>query len=119
MSNLTISQSVISSVDHEVYHDVVVVSQPTKVVTITASAPQGTTGNGIESFLRISGDGSPGSDDVYRLTMTDGTFSDFTIHQGQDGTTGTNLTQHIIDDTPHPAYDDMPSLTLLFNNGLV
>jgi hypothetical protein len=29
------------------------------------------------------------------------------------------LAPHIIDDTPHPAYDDTFDLTLLFNNGLV
>jgi hypothetical protein len=37
--------------------------------------------------------------------------------EGGDG--GLALTNHISDNTPHPAYDDMPSLTLLFNNGLV
>lgn len=29
------------------------------------------------------------------------------------------LALHIVDSTPHPAYDDIPSLTLLFENGLV
>jgi hypothetical protein len=29
------------------------------------------------------------------------------------------LSAHIADDDPHPAYDDIPSLTLLFENGLV
>lgn len=29
------------------------------------------------------------------------------------------LDEHISSLTPHPAYDDMPSLTLLFENGLV
>jgi hypothetical protein len=33
--------------------------------------------------------------------------------------TGTALTEHIGDPTPHPAYDDLPSLRLLFENGLV
>lgn len=26
---------------------------------------------------------------------------------------------HVIDPTPHPAYDDMPSLRLLYENGLI
>lgn len=26
---------------------------------------------------------------------------------------------HVNDATPHPAYDDLPSLTLIFENGLV
>jgi hypothetical protein len=29
------------------------------------------------------------------------------------------LITHVIDPEPHPAYDDMPSLTLLFENRLV
>lgn len=29
------------------------------------------------------------------------------------------LAGHVDDTTPHPAYDDMPSLVLLFENGLV
>jgi len=30
-----------------------------------------------------------------------------------------NIGVHVNDTTPHPAYDDTPSLVLLFNNGLV
>lgn len=111
MSEITIRQ--------EVNPEILILEEETRTITITDIAPKGDTGRGIESFERVSGDGSPGSDDVYRLTYTDGTWEEFTIHQGQDGTTGTNLTQHIIDVTPHPAYDDMQSLTLLFENGLV
>jgi len=29
------------------------------------------------------------------------------------------LAEHIVAPTPHPAYDDIPSLTVLFENGLV
>lgn len=29
------------------------------------------------------------------------------------------LVQHVSSDNPHPAYDDLPSLSLLFENGLV
>ena len=31
----------------------------------------------------------------------------------------TLLAPHVSDPTPHPAYDDLPSLTLLFENGLI
>jgi len=31
---------------------------------------------------------------------------------------GVALLAHIADETPHPAYDDLPSFTLLFENGL-
>jgi len=30
-----------------------------------------------------------------------------------------SITVHEIDPTPHPAYDDLPSLRLLFENGLI
>lgn len=36
-----------------------------------------------------------------------------------DESTADALATHLIDPTPHPAYDDLPSLTLLFENGLV
>lgn len=41
--------------------------------------------------------------------------------QGRDGdaATGEALDGHIADTTPHPAYDDLPALTLIFENGLV
>ena len=43
--------------------------------------------------------------------------------QGEQGPAGEDTTElienHIIDTTPHPAYDDLTSLTLLFENGLV
>jgi hypothetical protein len=29
------------------------------------------------------------------------------------------LQQHILSDSPHPAYDDMPDLVTLFENGLI
>lgn len=39
---------------------------------------------------------------------------------GQDGEDGTAaVVAHIADTTPHPAYDDTPSLTLIFENGLI
>jgi hypothetical protein len=39
---------------------------------------------------------------------------------GTQGPAGaSNLTPHINAATPHPAYDDMPDMTLIFDNGLV
>jgi len=29
------------------------------------------------------------------------------------------LEAHVVDDSPHPAYDDLPSLRLLFENGII
>lgn len=43
--------------------------------------------------------------------------------QGPRGFPGEDLTEeldaHINDATPHPAYDDLPSFTLIFENGLI
>lgn len=32
---------------------------------------------------------------------------------------GTQLAEHLSDPTPHAAYDDLPSMTLIFENGIV
>lgn len=40
--------------------------------------------------------------------------------KGDDGESDSGLMAiHLIDPTPHPTYDDSPSLTLIFENGLV
>ncbi len=39
---------------------------------------------------------------------------------GADGASGDSaVAVHIADTTPHPAYDDLPSMVLIFENGLV
>lgn len=38
---------------------------------------------------------------------------------GPPGAGAFELQQHIDNSLPHPAYDDIPTLTLIFNNGLV
>ncbi len=35
-----------------------------------------------------------------------------------NGSSG-DLAAHVADTTPHPVYDDMPSMTLIFQNGLI
>ncbi len=44
----------------------------------------GDKGNGIASIARINGDGSAGSLDTYRVTMTDATTYDFNVYNGAD-----------------------------------
>lgn len=40
--------------------------------------------------------------------------------QGPPGAGGAAaVAAHEADETPHPAYDDLPSLTILFENGLI
>ncbi|MBP3521954.1 MAG: CotH kinase family protein [Clostridia bacterium] len=48
----------------------------------------GEDGRGIESVVRTSGDGSPGSTDVYTITYTDGYTSTLTVYNGKDGAAG-------------------------------
>lgn len=45
----------------------------------------GSGGRGIVSIERTSGDGSPGSQDVYTILYTDNTTSSFTVYNGKDG----------------------------------
>ena len=49
----------------------------------------GSGGRGIVSIERTSGDGSPGSQDVYTILYTDNTTSSFTVYNGKDGENGT------------------------------
>ena len=44
------------------------------------------TGVGVASVALISGDHSPGTTDVYRMTFTNGTYIDFSVYNGADGT---------------------------------
>lgn len=46
---------------------------------------KGDTGNGIASIVRTSGDGTPGSIDIYTITMTDGSTATFEVRNGENG----------------------------------
>lgn len=46
---------------------------------------KGDTGNGISSIARTSGDGTPGSVDIYTITMTDGSIATFEVRNGENG----------------------------------
>lgn len=48
----------------------------------------GADGRGIVSITRTSGDGAPGTTDIYTITYTDLTTSTFTVHNGKDGKDG-------------------------------
>lgn len=62
----------------------------TKVVDVMdgKKGEPGEDGRGIESVVRTSGDGSPGSTDVYTITYTDGYTSTLTVYNGKDGAAG-------------------------------
>lgn len=50
--------------------------------------PAGASGNdgrGIVSIIRTSGTGASGTTDIYTITYTDGTTSDFSVYNGADG----------------------------------
>lgn len=46
----------------------------------------GPTGNGIESIALTQGDHSPGSTDIYTVTMTDGSKKTVSVYNGRNGT---------------------------------
>lgn len=46
----------------------------------------GPTGNGIKNIQLTSGDHSPGTTDVYTVTMTDGTTTNISVYNGRNGT---------------------------------
>lgn len=46
---------------------------------------KGDTGNGIASIVRTSGDGTPGSIDIYTITMTNGSTATFEVRNGENG----------------------------------
>lgn len=48
----------------------------------------GADGRGIVSITRTSGDGAPGTTDIYTITYTDLTTSTFTVYNGRDGEDG-------------------------------
>lgn len=59
----------------------------------TAEAPaprniRGADGRGVASVTMLSGDHSPGSTDVYRMTFTDDSYVEFSIYNGEIGATG-------------------------------
>lgn len=48
----------------------------------------GEPGRSVVSIIRTEGDGSPGTDDTYTITYSDGSINTFTIHNGADGGEG-------------------------------
>lgn len=50
-----------------------------------ATGPQGATGNGISGIALKSGNHTPGTSDVYTITLTDGTTFDFEVYNGANG----------------------------------
>jgi hypothetical protein len=55
----------------------------------------------------------------YRSSENDSWHTLLLVEDLKDHETAQALVNHINSLTPHSAYDDMPDLTLLFNNGLV
>lgn len=46
----------------------------------------GPTGNGVDSITLTSGDHTPGTTDIYTVTMTDGTSYNISVYNGRNGT---------------------------------
>lgn len=72
-----------------------------------ASELVGPTGNGIASIELTSGDHTPGSMDVYTITMTDGTTKEFQVFNGLNGTgTGDLLGEDADIEIPIDGWED-------------
>lgn len=76
----------------------------------------------------ILSDGEPGYEsDTGKLKIGDGAtrwlglgyFNSGAQVPTDGGVSDAVILAHINDVTPHPVYDDLPSLTLLFENGLI
>ncbi len=52
---------------------------------------KGDPGVGIQSIAHTGGDGSPGTTDIYTITLTNGSTSTFSVYNGADGTSFTIL----------------------------
>ncbi len=52
------------------------------------AGPQGIAGASVSTVVRTTGDGSPGTTDVYTITYSDATTSIFTVYNGEDGVPG-------------------------------
>lgn len=57
----------------------------------------GTPGSSIESIIRTSGTGAPGTTDTYTITLTDGSTSEFFVYNGKDGTGAGDMSAGIYD----------------------
>lgn len=51
----------------------------------------GRPGVGIETIERTSGNGSPGTNDIYTIALTDGSTSEFSVYNGADGVGATAM----------------------------
>lgn len=82
------------------------------------SGIDGADGRGIVSVIKTD---TSELVDTYTITYTDETTTTFTVTNGSSavGGDGTALQEHIDSETPHPVYDDGPSLTLLYTNAKV
>ena len=67
-------------------------TRKTPPAPVNIQGPQGEkgdTGNGIASVVQIGGDHSPGTFDTYRITFTNGTYTDYQVYNGEDGSAQT------------------------------
>lgn len=60
--------------------------------TYDVTIPGGSPGRGIKSISRSSGNGTPGTTDVYTIYYSDNTTSTFNVYNGNDGIHGKGIT---------------------------
>lgn len=85
--------------------------------------PQGPKGAGITSIIRTTGDGSPGTTDIYTITYTDTSTSTFNVYNGEDGVGISSIARTSGDgsegttDTYTITYSDTSTSTFNVKNG--
>ena len=62
-----------------------------------ATGPRGATGNGISGIALKSGNHTPGTSDVYTITLTDGTTFDFAVYNGANGDGAGDMIKSVYD----------------------
>ena len=57
----------------------------------------GLQGIGVATVIKTSGNGAPGTTDIYTITLTDGRETTFTVYNGKDGTGSGDMVSDIYD----------------------
>lgn len=58
---------------------------------------KGDPGSSIQSITRTAGTGAPGTTDTYTITLTDGSTTEFYVHNGKDGEGAGDMTKNVYD----------------------
>lgn len=92
------------------------IEEPGGSVSVTNPTSSGSASASIDST--VPGGAGPAGRSAYDLAVSEG-FDGSLSEWLESLKVSPPLDEHIASPTPHPAYDDMPSLSLIFENGLI